>query len=348
MRVLVVEDEPDTLYEIEDYLRSYDETMEIEACSNPLLAIRACRSLPFDAALLDIQMPEMTGLELADCLSALSPEISFIFITAYNNYATEAFELNAVDYILKPIRQERFNKALDKIRKDMKDKERPAEDPTDEVAIQAFGKMMVSSGAGILKWKRHKSSEIFAYLLHQQGVPVHKEKLCEMMWPEYDPQKALTYLQTIMYQLRKNISEIGGSSIVIEYADHCYRLSLSNVKYDVDLFTEAYDKAFRDNPPSLDVLIRAEQCYTGQYFEEEGWIWAMGRQQDLAQKYQKVLEAVIRLEMSSENKDAALYYIRKWAALDVYKNQDYYVAWVENNIGSEAARKLRDLYDEDE
>lgn len=88
----------------------------------------------------------------------------------------------------------------------------------------------------ILKWKRHKSSENFAYLLHQQGVPIHKEKLCEMMWPEYDPQKALTYLQTIMYQLRKNISEIGGGSISIEYADHCYRLILNNVRYDVELF----------------------------------------------------------------------------------------------------------------
>lgn len=348
MRILVVEDEPDTLCEIEDYLRSYDEAMEIEACSNPLLAIKACQAFSFDAALLDIQMPEMTGLELADCLSALSPEISFIFITAYNNYATEAFELNAVDYILKPIRQERFNKALDKIRKDMEEKEQLAVDPSGEAAIQAFGKMMVSSGDGILKWKRHKSSEIFAYLLHQQGTPVHKEKLCEMMWPEYDPQKALTYLQTIMYQLRKNISEIGGSSIVIEYADHCYRLNLNNVRYDVELFTEAYNKAFRDNPPSLDALVRAEQFYTGPYFEEESWIWALGRQQDLAQKYQKVLESIIKLEMGIENKESALYYIRKWASLDVYKNQDYYVSWVENNIGSEAARKLQDLFDEDE
>jgi hypothetical protein len=74
----------------------------------------------------------------------------------------------------------------------------------------------------------------------------------------------------------------------------------------------------------------------------------MGRQQDLAKKYQKVLEAIIRLEMGNDNKEAALYYIRKWAALDVYNNQEYYVSWVENNIGSEAARKLQELFDEDE
>ena len=117
MRILVVEDELDTLNEIEDYIRAYDEELEVEACSNPILAIKTCQTRDFDAALLDIQMPEMSGLELADCLSAMHPELCFVFITAFNNYATEAFELNAVDYILKPIRQERFNKALDKIKK---------------------------------------------------------------------------------------------------------------------------------------------------------------------------------------------------------------------------------------
>ncbi|HVI40381.1 MAG TPA: response regulator, partial [Anaerovoracaceae bacterium] len=296
MRILIVEDELDSLHEIEDYLRCYDETMEIEACSNPLLAIKACQSLPFDAALLDIQMPEMTGLELADCLSAMSPEISLVFITAFNNYAAEAFELNAVDYILKPIRQERLSKTLDKIRKEVAEKEKTVRNSTAGVTIQAFGKMVVSSGDTVLKWKRHKSSEIFAYLLHQQGTPVHKEKICEMMWPEYDPQKALTYLQTIMYQLRKNIAEISGSRIQIEYADHCYRLCLNSVRYDVELFLEAFEQAFRQTPPSLEALTNVEQLYTGAYYEEDGWIWAMGRQQYFEQKYQKVLESIIRIE----------------------------------------------------
>ncbi|MDD3169173.1 MAG: response regulator [Eubacteriales bacterium] len=294
-----------------------------------------------------MQMPEMTGLELAECLSAMSPAISFIFITAFNNYATEAFELNAVDYILKPIRQERFNKAIEKIKREIEEREKSFVTPYNDVSIRAFGKMVVSSGDHILKWKRQKSSEIFAFLLHQQGTPVHKEKLCEMMWPEYDPQRALTYLQTIMYQLRKNISEIGDSGIAIDYADHCYCLRLSGVRYDVDRFLDALDQAYRSDEVSADAMLHAEQLYTGAYFEEEGWIWAIGRQQNLAQKYLKLLESIIRLKMSSEDKEGALYYIQKWAALDVYKNQNKYLSWVSEHIGVDAAKKLESIIFDD-
>lgn len=212
------------------------------------------------------------------------------------------------------------------------------------MSIQAFGKMVVSAEASILKWKRQKSSEIFAYLLHHLGTPVHKEKLCEMMWPEYDPQKSLTYLQTIMYQLRKNIAEICNNNILIEYADHCYRLCLNDVRYDVTLFLQAYDLAFHQESPSIDALMEAEQRYTGPYFEEEGWIWAMGRKQNLAQKYQRVLESIIRLEMNKQNKKNALLYIKKWAALDIYQNQDYYLDWVEKNIGIEEVRRIESIF----
>lgn len=340
MKIIIVEDEWDTLEEIKDSVHEYDNSIEIKTCSNPLLAIKACQTNSYDAALLDIQMPEMTGLELADCLSAMLPEISIVFITAFNNYASEAFEINAVDYILKPIRQERLNKALDKIVREFAAKQKSNEDTQPNVTVQAFGKMVVSCGDTILKWKRQKSSEIFAYLLYQQGTPVHKEKLCEMMWPEYDPQKSLVYLQTIMYQLRKNIAEIGNQSILIEYADHCYRLTMNNVRYDVDLFTKAFHQAFSKSSPAKDTLTEAEQLYTGLYYEEEGWIWAMGRQQDLAEKYRKILEAMIKIEMENGEKEDTIFYIKKWFNQNAYQDSNHYLEWIRHNFGENQLQSL--------
>ena len=348
MKVLVVEDEPDTLHEIMDCLKYYDNSIEAEGCCSPLLAMNISRRIKFDVALLDIRMPEMNGLELAGYLVESSPDIRVIFLTAYNCYATEAFELCAIDYVLKPIRQERFNKAMDKVKRILEENQKKTQTTVySGIVIQAFEKLMVSSELGLLKWKRRKSSEVFAYLLHQHGLPVHKEKLCEIIWPEQNLQKALTYLQTIMYQLRKNLADIVKSGIVIEYADHCYRLNITGVQYDVDLFLDSWAQTFKEDSPSLEDLIRTEKLYKGAYLEEEGWIWALGRQHTIARKYQKVLESIIKLKMHEENKEDALYYIQKWAALDVFNNQNFYLTWVEENIGLKAAEQLKSLFSGD-
>jgi two-component system LytT family response regulator len=196
MKLLIVESEPDALEELKGLVHNYDKSLEIETCINPAQAIQSCRDNTFQVVLLDVLMSEMSGFELAGYLSALSPGISIIFISEYNNFASEAFEVNALDYILKPVGQKRLNKALDKARKKATECVTRNISKSRHVTIQAFGKMVVSCDGSVVKWKRRKSAEVFAYLLHQQGLPVHKEKLCEIMWCEFNPQKSLTYPQT--------------------------------------------------------------------------------------------------------------------------------------------------------
>ena len=79
-----------------------------------LKALRSSPALPFDVLLLDINMPGLSGLEIAAYLRTLSPSPAVIFVTALAKHAIEAFELSAVDYLLKPVRQERLQTALEK------------------------------------------------------------------------------------------------------------------------------------------------------------------------------------------------------------------------------------------
>ncbi len=343
MKVLIVEDEQDTLIEIRDHIHSYNKSIEIEGCLNPLIAISLCRQNSFDAAFLDIRMPEMSGLELANCLAVLLPNIMIVFITTYNCYATEAFEINALDYILKPVRQERLYKALDRVFGRFTERRATYRESPNAVTVQAFRKVVIASRGIIMKWKRQKSSELFAYLLHNLGTPVHKEKLCEIMWPECAPQKSLTYLQTIMYQLRKGVAEIAYGQISIEYADQCYCLIMNDVQYDVVRFTNAFEHAFCSNPVCLERLMEAERLYTGNYLEEEGWIWSFGRRQDLQKKYQMILETIINIHMNCCNKQEVLHYIRKWYSLDIYHFNNKYITWIEENIGKEEAERIISL-----
>jgi DNA-binding LytR/AlgR family response regulator len=84
----------------------------IKECSDPAEALEVLNSIPVDLVLLDIEMPEMTGIELTRKMGKQRPLI--IFTTSKTDYAAEAFELNVVDYLVKPIGLQRFKQAIDK------------------------------------------------------------------------------------------------------------------------------------------------------------------------------------------------------------------------------------------
>lgn len=111
INVIIVDDEPLALDVLETYIEKLPELNIIQRCNNALEANEALKSNDIDLMFLDIQMPQLTGI---DFLKTLSKPPAVIFTTAYANYALEGFELNAIDYLLKPISFERFMKATNK------------------------------------------------------------------------------------------------------------------------------------------------------------------------------------------------------------------------------------------
>ena len=111
INVIIVDDEPLAQDVLETYIQKIPELNLIEKCSNALEANEALKNHDIDLMFLDIQMPQLTGV---DFLKTLSHPPLVIFTTAYPNYAIEGFELNALDYLLKPISLERFMKAVNK------------------------------------------------------------------------------------------------------------------------------------------------------------------------------------------------------------------------------------------
>ena len=122
INVIIVDDEPLAQDVLETYIEKIAELNLVQKCSNALEANEALKTHDIDLMFLDIQMPQLTGI---DFLKTLSKPPLVIFTTAYPNYAIEGFELNALDYLLKPISLERFmkavNKAMDRIELERKD-----------------------------------------------------------------------------------------------------------------------------------------------------------------------------------------------------------------------------------
>lgn len=111
INVIIVDDEPLALDVLETYIDKIPDLNLVKKCSNALEANAALNEHDIDLMFLDIQMPQLTGI---DFLRTLSKPPKVIFTTAYANYAVEGFELNAVDYLLKPISLDRFMKAVNK------------------------------------------------------------------------------------------------------------------------------------------------------------------------------------------------------------------------------------------
>lgn len=113
LRVVVVDDEELARAVVREHLAAHPDVEVVAECGNGLEAIEACAALSPDLVFLDVQMPRLTGFET---LELLDPRPAVVFVTAYDRHAVRAFEVNAVDYLLKPFSRERFDAALAKAR----------------------------------------------------------------------------------------------------------------------------------------------------------------------------------------------------------------------------------------
>lgn len=123
INVIIVDDEPLALDILETFINLLPELNLVARCSNAFEAKNALEAHKVDAMFLDIQMPQMTGIEF---LKTLSKPPLVVFTTAYPNFALDGFELDVLDYLLKPISFERFFKSVNKI-KDHISKEKSSE-----------------------------------------------------------------------------------------------------------------------------------------------------------------------------------------------------------------------------
>jgi DNA-binding LytR/AlgR family response regulator len=112
IRTLIVDDEPHAIEVIENYLQNFSQMEVAGKCNDAIQAFQLLQQKPVDLMFLDIKMPGING---TDFLRSLKSPPKVIFTTAYSEYALEGFELNAVDYLLKPVSFERFMRAMDKV-----------------------------------------------------------------------------------------------------------------------------------------------------------------------------------------------------------------------------------------
>lgn len=234
---LIVDDEPLARKLLSDYVQKVPYLKLLRTCSGPMEALDFLRDNPVDLLFLDIQMPEITGLTL---LKILQKKPWVILTTAYSEYALESYDLDVVDYLLKPITLERFLKAMEKINQRMQgiaNQQLPSEEAAPPVAVIEPSP---------------------AYIFVKDGTKLVKVKISEIMYVEgmkdyvaiHTPQQRIVTLQRLK-AMEEQLPEsqfirIHNSYIVaLEWLDsiHKEKVKVGNALLPI---SDSYRKSFKD------------------------------------------------------------------------------------------------------
>lgn len=240
MKAIVVDDEELTALHISKLLEKQDIDV-LGYFINPHEGMEAITRQRPDVVFLDIEMAELDGLEMAEKIQSGAHECEIVFITAYNQYAIEAFSVNALDYLLKPVTAAELARAVERARKRRLSISPTAlahEGSNPSLRIGLFGHvyLYINGRQEPVRWLTVKCAEIFAFmLLHRDERELSKGKLMEAIWPDKDREKAYINLRSTISRLNKTLRE-NGAGIAVISGDNGYQLSCGGAELEVDAF----------------------------------------------------------------------------------------------------------------
>lgn len=188
IKTLIVDDEPHAIEVIEKYIQNFTEIELVAKCNNAIQAFQLLQQNKIDLVFLDVKMPGLMGTDL---IRSLKNPPKVIFTTAYQDYALEGFDLNAVDYLLKPIPFDRFLKAMEKVfdfykvsNNGMSIAHQPAEPKNDVFLYLRVERKMVKVNVNDIYWVESLKDYIKVVLKDKVLISKQKISLLEELLPE--------------------------------------------------------------------------------------------------------------------------------------------------------------------
>ena len=212
MKILLVDDENLQLIRLENTVKKIMPDAECFSYTNPKKAYEETENEKLDIAFLDIEMPLISGINLAKKLKKNNPLINIIFVTAYNNYALDAYNIHASGYVLKPVNAEKLKKELDALRYEVELK------PSKLLQVKCFGNFDVFKDGTPLKFHRQKSKELFAYLIDREGSYANINELNAVLWEEDHK----SYLRNLIADIQETLKEAGAEDVFIKRHNECF------------------------------------------------------------------------------------------------------------------------------
>ncbi|WP_107950324.1 response regulator [Lysinibacillus parviboronicapiens] len=286
-----------------------------ETFTNVNDALKFLKKESIDVVFLDIEMSDVHGIQVAKQLKR-NPSIQIIFVTAHAQFAVDAFDIEATDYLLKPVHEKRLIKALIKAQQKLQLQENVTKEKEHLLYAHTLGSFyLLDAQQTVIKWRTRKVRELFLYLWFHQKKPILNVVIIEELWPDLEFEKAASNLHTSIYQLRKLLKE-KGFKVPIQLINNHYQLNIK-IDSDFDELLHLLDYQRLDEPSIQQLL----NYYEGDFLEEVEYPWVIQTQLRLKQSVLHVLEMYIT-NTTSINSLLKLNCLQKMLALDEF-NENY-------------------------
>jgi len=310
MRIVLVDDEYLPLTRLKTLLeKSNVSGIEIVGeYTDSLELLKDIEILQPNLVFLDIVMPDMDGLALGEKIQEKIPDVEIVFTTGFDQYAIDAFNLHAIDYLLKPIQIARLEKTLERLEQ-IKNKVKEIKPRL--TVIKLFGGLHVVLPNGQsqpIKWRTSKAKELFAYMLEHKNEMIFRDTLLELFWPESDIDKASKQLYTAIYTIRKTLKNYGveGVKISSPLLSSGYKLVVENIVVDVELWLSRLKSLPPIQQTTVDEHEQVFQMYTGDYLGDCDYLWAESERERLRRLWLHHAHQLSEFYIRNESYNAAI------------------------------------------
>lgn len=251
MKIICVDDEKLVLERNMKLCRELPGLEDIQGFSKAADALNWLKEHPADICLLDIDMPDMNGLQLAAKVKEMQPDAAVIFVTGYSHYALEAIRLHASGYLMKPVAREQLEKEVEYA---LSVRHTPR---VPHIMAQTFGEFELLIDGKPLAFKRSKAKELLAYLVDLHGGSVKAVKAFSALYEDEPYDRAMQkQFYVIISSLRKTLEDAGVSEIF--EMSHSY-IRVVPEKFECDMYR------------FLDGDVETINQYRGVYMDSYSW-----------------------------------------------------------------------------
>lgn len=323
MKVIIVEDERPILELMKIFINRNKYLEVIGEFTDSREALDGILKLLPDVVFIDVEMPHINGMELARRVKNFEEDIQVVFVTAYEKYALQAFGVDAVNYILKPITEEDLNITVKRLlknynrKKNIRDQNRK-----NEIFCLGCFKVYGNSGNEIIKWSTSKVQELFAYFVCSRGNETDKWNLCDMLWPSYPPKNAEHNLYSTIYRL-KNVFKNAGINNIVCYRNGKYSMNFTGFRcdaWDFESFIENHGEAYSEN---INRYCKIIELYKGILFGNEDYVWTGELNEKFLRYYMFGIKNIAKYYMKEKLYNKSEEYLKKAISKNSFDEEAY-------------------------